>query len=200
MMTNSKTTKTLRSAPSVLVPFQFLCMMLILVLAAGTNTAHAQDIHTVGDEAVTETTESQEETDALVRSLHGMTMTFIQFAEEHEVDAYETGRWTGRFLTRFAEKDGVEAFTPDEFLAWMEDELAMHKVQFEVLERTSDKIEARRQRVFTHDKLPWFYRYDITLGEYEAFYHGALVEIAKVYGVNYEQSQEGDLVLVTIRE
>lgn len=130
----------------------------------------------------------------LKRGLHGMTLTFIRFAQEQEMDAYETGRWTGTFLTRQTD----ENFSPREFLAWMKNELAMHEVRFEVLEETPDLIKARRGNLLTRDKLPWFYRYGITQSEYEDFYHGALVEIAKAYGVRYTQKKKGELILLTL--
>ncbi len=174
-----------------------LAFAIIFAITAVTNTAGAQDVRPVSSDAITEQNDDDDKEIArLQRGLHGMTMTFIQFAQEHEVDPYEAGRWTGTFLSRHAD----ESFNPQEFLTWMKDELAMHEVRFEVLEAAPDRIEARRERLLTRKKLPWFNRYGITLGEYEEFYHGALVEIAKAYGVKYTQKQEGEAVLLTIKQ
>ena len=174
-----------------------LAFAIILIIATVTSTAVAQDVHPVSSDsdAITEQDDG-DEIARLQRGLHGMTMTFIRFAQEHEVDAYEAGRWTGTFLTRYTD----ESFNPREFLQWMKQELAMHEVQFEVMEDAPDRIEARRERILSREKLPWFYRYGITLGEYEDFYHGALVEIAKAYGLNYTQEQQGNSVLLTIKQ
>ena len=162
-----------------------------------TNTAVAQDVYPVSSDAIAEQNDGDDKEIArLQRGLHGMTLTFIRFAKEHEVDAYETGKWTGSFLSRHAD----ESFNPQEFMEWMKDELAMHEVAFEVLDAGPDRIEARRGHLLTREKLPWFYRYGITPDEYEAFYHGALVEIAKAYGVEYTQKQEGKAVLLTIKQ
>lgn len=192
--TPTQNTTTLSLSPGIILCLLIMMTMMIMIM---TVTAGAQDISTatVSSNAIAEQNNS-DEIDRLTRGLHGMTMTFIQFAEEHEVDAYETGRWTGTFLSRNA----GETFNPQEFLEWMKDELAMFELHFEVLEKDSDIIEARRERILTREKLPYFYRYKITLDEYEAFYHGALTEIAKAYGISYSQTREGDSVRLTIRE
>ncbi|NGP75009.1 hypothetical protein G3570_00070 [Balneolaceae bacterium YR4-1] len=174
-----------------------------MMLASLTTDGIAQDLPSAtvdgsvvyNDFPVTENN-NNDEIARLQRGLHGMTLTFIRFAQEQEIDAFKTGKWTGTFLTRHTD----EVYNPSEFLEWMKDELAMHDVSFEVVEETTDRIEASRGHLLTRDKLPWFYRYDITPGEYEDFYHGALVEIANAYGVSYTQKQEGDQIILTIEK
>ena len=174
-----------------------LAFTIIFAVASLTHTAGAQNVQPVSSDVIAEQSDGDDEEIArLQRGLYGMTMTFIRFAQEHEVDAYETGRWTGTFLSRYAD----EAFNPQEFMTWMKSELAMHEVTFEVLDAGPDRIEARRGHLLTREKLPWFYRFGITPDEYEEFYHGALVEIAKAYGVEYTQKQEGEAVLLTIKQ
>ncbi|MDY6993941.1 MAG: hypothetical protein SVR94_15240, partial [Pseudomonadota bacterium] len=71
-----------------------------------------------------------------------MTMTFIRFAEEQQVNAYQTGRWSGAFLSRYVE----EPFTPKQFRAWMEEELALYDVPYEVSEQSAKRVTFTRDR------------------------------------------------------
>lgn len=180
---------SLKSNSTPTNPFPYRCSLCLAVLFFFVFSA-------VPVQAQQSAAELEQELERLKRGYHGMTMTFIQFAEEQQVDAYEAGRWTGRFLSRYAD----ETFKPQQFLAWMEDELKLYEVHFAVTEASETAIRASRGRILTPDKLPWLYRYDTTLDEYEQYYHGALVEIARAYGVAYEQRQEGARVLVTIRK
>ena len=130
---------------------------------------------------------------------HSMTWVSVSaaYAEEHGDGIEEYGRWIGK---QFAPSWGEEGSgTPAGLIrGWYRNAAAWQGLEFEVMEATDGIVKARSNR-------PWASyfgeedMYGLTNGEFELFLAAIYDEIAKHLGLDYEQEEDGDHLVITAR-
>ena len=188
-----------------------LCITSFSIFAAGCvgvvpaliQLAHAATLPSpVVNYSVVELPELTDDENWKRAEFHAMTFVSVSaaYAKEHGDGIEVYGRWIGK---QFAPSWGEEGNgTPAGLIqGWYRNAAAWQGLEFEVMEAT----EATDGIVKARSNRPWASyfgeedTYGLTSGEYELFIALVYDEIAKYLGLDYEQAEDGDHLVITAR-
>ena len=168
----------------------WLAILSILALSM-LGSARAQDID------LPELTSDQNWNRTIDHAMAFMSVS-AAYAEDHGDGIEEYGRWIGK---QFAPSWGEEGSgTPAQLVrGWYRNASAWQGLEFEVLEATDGMVKARSNRpwasYFGEEDL-----YGLTEGEFDQLVAFIYDEIAIYLGLDFDQAQDGDHLVITVRQ